>query len=168
MSSSTCDMSSSLMFPSKDELKGAVQGTLLYLSLYFFFFIPFQSLSKFYILKQKRAEARANSKGADDKQEEISLSSVKYYNSQDSLALKGDRTTGNFIEFAILFIPLLWIHAIFVDAAQSFNISVIYTLSRAIYPFVFGKRGLILCSTLPGYMIYFYLIYEIASKFAFA
>eukprot|EP00957_Ditylum_brightwellii_P096895 7379556-Ditylum_brightwellii.AAC.1 len=66
----------------------AVQGTLLYLSLYFFFFIPFQTLSKFYILKQKRAEARANSKGADDKQEEISLSSVKYYNSQDSLALK--------------------------------------------------------------------------------
>uniref|UniRef100_A0A7S2MNJ2 Uncharacterized protein n=1 Tax=Helicotheca tamesis TaxID=374047 RepID=A0A7S2MNJ2_9STRA len=164
MSSGTCD--TELGFPSKDELKGAVQGTLLYLSLYFFFFVPFQSFSKFYLLKKKRDKAKANAK--DGKPEKIPLATVKYYNNRDPLALKGDRTSGNFIEFAILFLPLLWIHALFVDASESLMICVVYTASRAIYPLVFGKGALLLCSTLPGYVIYMYLMYQITFKFAFA
>lgn len=125
--------------------------------------IPFQSFSKFYIVSQKKAEAKKNDSG-----EKVSLTQVKYYNSKDKLALLGDRTVGNYIEFAILFLPLLWIHALFVDPSESFTICAIYTASRALYPVVFPKIPNLFLSTGPGYVIYAYLMYEITFKFALA
>mmetsp|Transcript_22342 Transcript_22342/g.32032 ORF Transcript_22342/g.32032 Transcript_22342/m.32032 type:complete len:90 (-) Transcript_22342:92-361(-) len=87
------------------------------------------------------------------------------------LALQGDRAVGNFLEFAILFLPLLWIHALFVDPTQSFMISTIYTVSRAMYPFFFTRSingmSMIFISTLPGYVVMCYLLGQIALKFAF-
>lgn len=63
-------------YPSPQELKGTVQGTLLYLSLYYFVFIPFQSFTKFYLLAEHKREAK------DGK---VSFRAIKYYNSKDAV-----------------------------------------------------------------------------------
>ena len=94
---------------------------------------------------------------------------IKYYNSRDRFALTGDRAVGNFMEFAIMFVPLYWIHAVFVDASESWMIAVVYTASRALYPVLFWYFPTkILISTAPGYMVLLYLMWRIASQYAFA
>lgn len=153
-------------FPSPLELKGTVQGTVLYLFLYFGVFIPFQSFSKIYLFRKKIKEAKKN-----DSKEKVSFRATKYYNSRDNLALTGDRMVGNFIEQAIIFLPLLWIHALFVDPSQSLLLSCIYVLSRAIYPIMYmlgsnKKFLLILVSTVPGYAINTYLIFSVLFRVA--
>jgi hypothetical protein len=150
-------------FPAKDDLRGTVQGTLLYLSLYAFIFIPFQASSKYYLVNRLRKEAREKAGNAA----KISFRAVKYYNSKDLLALTGDRTLGNFVEQAIVFLPLLWMHAVFVDPSQSLPICAIYTATRSYYPLVFNSPKIVL-STAPGYITLGYMIYEISSKFALA
>ena len=148
-------------FPSPQELQGTVQGTLLYLSLYTVF-LTFQSFSKFYILAQHKKEAKK--KGL-----KVSYRAIKYYNSKDVLALAGDRTLGNFLEQAILFLPLLWMHAVLVDETQSWMICVIYTLFRMIYPIAFMKGGFfVLVSTVPGYLVLIYLFSQVLTKVAMA
>lgn len=144
-------------FPSPEEFKGAVLGTCLYLALYMMIFVPFQSFSKFYLLAQKKREAKDGKK--------VSFREVKYYNSKDVLALAGDRAVGNFLEFAIVFLPLLWMHAIFVDPGQSFRICLVYTVARAIYPVTF-LMGLpyIFISTFPAYMVIGYLFMQLLSN----
>lgn len=134
----------------------AVIGTLLYLGLYASVLIPFQSFSKFYLLAQKKREAKA----ADSK-EKVSFRALKYYNSRDMLALTGDRAVGNFQEFAIVFLPLYWIHALFVDPTQSLTIALAYTASRAIYPVAFQSSTLIFFSTIPGYIVLCYLFTQV-------
>ena len=160
-------------FPSPDELRGAVLGTVLYLSLYIFAFIQFQSYTKFYIYyyKYKKKNLKLKSDDGDtsapfQSSTTIPITSfrnVKYYNTTDLLALNGDRTVGNFVEQAIVFLPLLWIHALFINPQLSFTICVLYTSIRSVYPFVFYTKYMFLC-TIPGYMILFFLIYEIVTK----
>jgi MAPEG family len=149
-------------FPSPTELRGAFQGTLLYLGLYWAVLIPFQSFSKFYLLAKKKREAQAK----EGDKSKVSFRAIKYYNSRDMLALAGDRTVGNFIEFAIVFLPLMWMHALFVDPANSFKLCAIYSAARAIYPVVF-LYGLgtpsILLSTVPGYLVIGYLFVQLIS-----
>ena len=83
--------------------------------------------------------------------------------SSRQLALTGDRAVGNFIEFAILFLPLYWMHAVYVDASQSFTIACFYSAARAIYPLVFPIKGMfVLFSTIPGYIVIFYLFGSVA------
>lgn len=142
---------------------------MLYLALYFGFFIPFQSFSKFYLVVQKKREAREKKKNDDEpvsNRDRTSFRALKYYNSKDSLALMGDRTVGNFVEFAILFLPLYWMNALFVDCSKSRLIGVLYTGSRLLYPFLFNRGWTLLLSTAPGYVIYLYLMYQITFKFA--
>jgi hypothetical protein len=147
-------------FPSPDDLKGTVQGTLLYLSLYIALF-GFQSLSKFYLVNRLRNEARAK----DGDAARISFRAVKYYNSKHLLALRGDRTVGNFVEQAVAFLPLLWLHALFVDPSISLHLAGIYTVSRSYYPLLFNSHW-ILCSTVPGYVVVGYMMFQVAFTFA--
>jgi hypothetical protein len=147
-------------FPSPDDLKGTVQGTLLYLSLYAAL-IWFQSLSKFYLVNRLRNEAHAKDVDAM----RISFRAVKYYNSKHLLALRGDRTVGNFVEQAVVFLPLLWLHAVFVDPSISLHLAGIYTALRGYYPIVFGSPW-VRCSTYPGYVVVGYMMYQVAFKFA--
>lgn len=157
-------MSSS--YPAPEEFKGAVLGTLLYLSLYLFGFIQFQSYSKFYLWEQKKREAKEKKKDDDAK---VSFRAIKYYNSRDRLALAGDRTVGNFVELALVFLPLYWLHAIFVDPTRSRTIALVYTGARALYPLLMLYRPIwILVSTGPGYVVILYLMWELATKFVFA
>ncbi|GAX18302.1 hypothetical protein FisN_23Hh195 [Fistulifera solaris] len=101
------------------------------------------------------------------KDKKLSFRKVKYYNSDDTLALTGDRAVGNFMEFAVMFLPLYWMHAVFVDSSQSFTIACIYSASRAIYPFVFPMKGFfVLFSTIPGYIVIFYLFSSVAHAVA--
>ena len=76
------------------------------------------------------------------------------------MALRGDRTVGNYIEQGFCFLPLFWLHALFVDPSVSLTIATIYTVSRAIYPFVFGAKIplLLALSTAPGYAVVIYLL----------
>jgi len=149
-------MSSATDFPTKEELKGAVIGTFVYIALYYGFFIPFQSFSKFFLYYKKKREAKEK-----DSKEKLSFRAVKYYNSRDMMALTGDRTVGNFGEFAIIFLPMFWIHAVFVDHTQSLTIALIYTASRAIYPICFQDARLIFFSTVPGYLVLTYLCFQV-------
>jgi uncharacterized MAPEG superfamily protein len=139
------------------------------------FLIPFQSLSKFYIVAQKKKlfKEKAQKDGEQVKKGGSLLLTTKYYNSQDMLALAGDRAVGNVLEQALIFLPLYWMHALFVDPSQSFLIAAIYTVSRAIYLPLFmmnflGYTGAIGLSTLPGYLVTIYLFYQVAAKFVFA
>merc|ERR1712224_310694 len=144
-------------YPTPNELVGAVQGTILYIIVYFCL-LTYQSFSKFYLYSQKKKEA------AKKDNKKVSLAQVKYYNA-DVIALQGDRSVGNFVEQSIAFLPLFWLHAVFVDPSQSFTIALIYTISRAIYPIVFILPfGWLFVSTLPGYMVLSYLIYELNNK----
>jgi len=147
-------------FPSPVELRGALQGTLLYLALYIFVFVQFQSYSKFYLFAQKKKEAKKEGTG------KVSWRATKYYNSRDILALAGDRSVGNFVEFAIVFLPLLWLHAIFVDPAQSFAICTICTAARSIHPalFLLNKPPSIVLSTAPGCAVILHLFSQLVFK----
>jgi uncharacterized MAPEG superfamily protein len=148
-------------FPSPTELRGAVQGTLLYLGVYVFILIPFQIGSKFYVLGQKKREAKQK----DGNNLKVSYRAIKYYNSSDMLALAGDRTVGNFLEYAIVFLPLLWIHAIYVDPTPSLTICAAYSAARVIYPvaFLHGVPARFL-SSVPGYVILGYLFVTLTSN----
>jgi hypothetical protein len=151
-------------FPQPAELKGAVQGTLLYIGL-FIIFIQFQAFSKFYLLAQKKQEQ----KKTDSTKEKISFRTVKYYNSVDALALNGDRTVGNFVEFAFVFLSLLWLHAIFVNPSESFTLALLYTIFRGYYPVVFAMGiPYLLLSTVPAYFVLTYMAYQLTLKVAFA
>jgi hypothetical protein len=145
--------------------KKALQGTILYLGIYAFWIIPFQIVSKLNLYNQKKATAAANKK-QDGERVVVSYRATKYYNSKDMKALTGDRSVGNFIEFAILFLPLMWLHALLVDPTKSFSICAVYALTRAFYPLLFPKGILLLGSTIPGYLTIGYLFWEL-SKAAF-
>ena len=149
---------------------------MLYLSLYASLLL-FQSLSKFYVIAQRKKEfaiAKKEGKPLPPKQKNFALN-VKYYNADDMLALLGDRAVGNFLEQGLLFLPLLWIHAVLVDPSQSWTICCIYAAGRASYMVVYpinymggGFQGIIALSTGPGYAVLFYLMYQIATKFVYA
>lgn len=150
-----------------------MKGTLLYIAIYGFLLIPFQSFSKFHLLAQKKKELKAKDKKSDNNNNSKKLSffrQVKYYNSQDLLALMGDRAVGNVLEQALVFLPLFWLHALFVDPTKSFQISLIYSMTRAIYPVVFwatfsGSPGALGISTVPGYLVTMYLFYQVLLNF---
>jgi hypothetical protein len=151
-------------FPTKQELHGVIYGTILFLGLYFIFFIQFQSYSKFYLYYYKYKKHQGDNNTKDKlNHSTTSFRNVKYYNTTDLIALNGDRTVGNFIEQSILFIPLIWIHAIFINRNESFIICCIYTFFRSFYPFVFYTKYMF-ASTIPCYIVLCYLFYQIIFK----
>lgn len=153
---------SSLTYANPEDLKGAVQGTLLYLSVYVFL-LTFQSASKIYLLRKKRRESNEKKDGA-----RVSFRAIKYYNSRDQLALAVDRAVGNFIEFAIVFLPLYWIHAIFGNATQSFSIAAVYSASRLLYlPVWLYLPNRLIIATLPAYLTLLYLWISLVRQFCF-
>ena len=123
--------------------------------------LAFQSFSKIYLLKQKQKE----NNGKDANGKKVSFFDLKYYNKKDPLALAGDRGFGNMQEQAILFLPLLWMHAIFVDPSLSLPICLVYSFTRAVYPFLFLTKFFpaVFISTVPGYAILTYFAYGITN-----
>jgi hypothetical protein len=119
--------------------------------------LPFQSLSKFYLMSKKIKEKKAG--------EKVDFRAVKYYNRTDHLALVGDRAVGQFVEWSIIFLPLLWMHALFLSdgPSQSWIICLLYTASRAIYPLVFGSNVYpgVLWSAFPNYIILYYMLWRL-------
>eukprot|EP00958_Prasinococcus_capsulatus_P019616 scaffold2437_cov395-Prasinococcus_capsulatus_cf.AAC.27 len=53
--------------------------------------------------------------------ERISFFGVKYGKQAGKIGLLGDRVVGNTLEQALLFLPLLWMHAIFVSPETAAN-----------------------------------------------
>jgi MAPEG family len=133
-------------------------------------------LSKFYLASQKKEEfAKAKKDGTPlPHRQKNFFVKLKYYNSDDWLALMGDRAVGNTLEQGLIFVPLLWMHAVFVDPTQSWTIALIYSISRGIYPIMFtlafgyGMLPAIGVSTAPGYLTCIYLMYQLAVKFVLA
>jgi hypothetical protein len=124
--------------------------------LYLFWFIPFQVWTKWHLLAKKKEEAKK--KGGNER---VSYKAIKYYNSKDILALAGDRTVGNYVEYAVVFLPMMWLHALFIDPSKSFTICALYVLFRSYYPFVYQSGFKLLYSTVPGYIIVSYLLIEL-------
>jgi MAPEG family len=151
-------------FPKPADLQGAVSGTLLYLSLYVAFQC-FQSYSSHVLIAQKRKEAKQASANGKEPAK-VSFRQLKYYNNRDFLAIWGDRTAGNFREWALIFLPTLWLHALFVDPTQAWNLCVAYTACRALYPIVFCKGVLVLASTIPAYLVLMYIFYSLVVEVA--
>mmetsp|Transcript_17732 Transcript_17732/g.48261 ORF Transcript_17732/g.48261 Transcript_17732/m.48261 type:complete len:154 (+) Transcript_17732:118-579(+) len=149
-------------FPSPMDLQGAVQGTVVYLSLYATLLF-FQFFSKSFLMAQKKQQAKK-----EDGHILQSFRSVKYYNRDDKLALIGDRSAGNFAEWALMFLPLMWMHAVFVDPSKSFLICAIYSFFRVVYPVLFINGVLVLLSTFPNYMVILYLSYNLVTEVALA
>lgn len=147
-----------------------VQGTMLYLFVYFGLAIPFQAFSKFYLLKLKKEQVKNDAKKKEAAPAAIDFRAIKYYNRDDTLALVGDRWVGQFQEYSFLFLSFLWIHALFVDPTQSFLISTLYSISRGIYPIVFSRQAYpgVLISAIPNYMVLTYLGVQIMRGFALA
>jgi hypothetical protein len=147
-----------------------VQGTMLYLFVYFGLAIPFQAFSKFYLLKLKKEQVRKDAKKKETAPTAIDFRAIKYYNRDDTLALVGDRWVGQFQEYSIIFLSLLWIHALFVDPKQSLLISILYSISRGIYPIVFSRQAYpgVLISAFPNYIILTYLGVQIMRGFVLA
>lgn len=118
--------------------------------------IPFQAFSKFYLMSNKIKESKTSSA-----KPRVDFRAVKYYNRTDHIALVGDRAVGQFVEYTIIFLPLLWMHAIFLTdgPSQSWTICLLYTASRAIYPLVFGFNVYpgVLWSAFPNYIIISYM-----------
>ena len=149
----------------------------MYLFVYGFILIPFQSFSKYHILAQKKKEFKAKAaKDGSPKPKgglKTAFLKTKYYNNEDVLALAGDRAVGNVLEQALVYLPLFWMHALFVDPSQSKTIAIIYTVSRAIYPLMYiitfnGGPKVIFLSTLPGYLVTLYLFYKLVVDFVLA
>jgi hypothetical protein len=135
---------------------------MLYLSMYIFWFFPFQVWTKWHLLAEKKREAKKkDDHDGTATRVRVSYRSLKYYNSKDMLALAGDRTVGNFVEFAVVFLPLMWLHALFVDSRQSFTICALYVFFRSYYPIVYQWGYKLLLSTVPGYLIIGYLWFEL-------
>ncbi len=132
------------------KFEGPVKATLGYFALYFIFII-FQVSTKFYLYAKAKPE---NGKP-------VSYVKIKYGNT-DRLAVTGDRSVGNMLEQAIPFLGSLWLHAVFVDPVVAARYGWLYILFRSIYPIGF-YMGLpyILCSTIPGYLIIFSLMWEV-------
>ena len=80
------------------------------------------------------------------------------------IALAGERGVGNTVEQAVIFLPLLLAHTMLIDPSQSLMISIAYSASRVIYPFLFltRKYSMVFMSTIPGYCIQSYMSYNIA------
>ena len=154
---------------------------MIYLFVYFVLALPYQAFTKFYLLEEKKRELALKKKKDDDDDDDdttkttsnkdsssstttssIDFRKIKYYNTNDSIALIGDRWVGQFVEYSFVFLTLLWIHAIFVNNAhtQSIYICVLYSISRLYYPFVFNKQNVypgVLVSAIPNYFIILYL-----------
>jgi hypothetical protein len=144
---------------------------MLYLFIYFALAMPFQASSKFYLLKLKKEQIKKDAKKKDAAPKAaIDFRAIKYYNRDDTLALVGDRWVGQFQEYSIIFLSLLWIHALFVDPTQSFLISILYSISRGIYPMVFSRQAYpgVLISAFPNYIILTYLGVQIMRGFVLA
>jgi len=130
------------------SLAPVVRVTLGFVSLYFAF-IAFQSFSKFYLHAKLKAEAKK--KG----EKPAAFSAIKYGSKGGRLGLCGDRTVGNTIEQALVFLPLLWLSAhSSLGPEQTAFWGWTWLASRAIYPFMF-YRGIpfIFISTVPGYVV---------------
>jgi uncharacterized membrane protein YecN with MAPEG domain len=94
------------------------------------------------------------------------------YFGQDREMLAADRVQLNMLEHMPVFLVLLWLHALFVSPSEATILGAIYTGSRAVYPFVLGKklgRGVplrIVAVTFTGYAIIAIFVVRIAMALA--
>ena len=122
---------------------------MIYLFVYFVLALPYQAFTKFYLLEEEKKK-RKRERGLEKKKRDddttttndtndittssiIDFRKIKYYNTNDSIALIGDRwVLDNLSNIHLYFLTLLWIHAIFVNNAhtQSIDICILYSISR--------------------------------------
>ena len=85
------------------------------------------------------------------------------YFSEDRQLLAADRMQLNMLEHMPMFLVGLWVHAVLVGAESAAIAGAVYVASRALYPFMMGRRlgrfvrTRILFATVPGYAVMTYL-----------
>ena len=129
------------------SVQAAAQVTLAWCALYSGF-LAFQALSKwFLVLRPNELRDGAVSQSLGRR-----LASVKYGKKGGRLGLTGDRTVGNMMEQSLLFLPLLWLHALLVGGETASFWGWAWLATRAPYPVLFYKGvPWLFISTLGGY-----------------
>lgn len=126
--------------------------TIAYFGLYYCFVFG-QAAVTFYLFANQKTDAP-----------KLSLNQVRY-NSPHKLSLTAQRTTGNTLEQMGPFLAAIWLNALFVSRINSFTMGIVYISFRSIYPFCFYKGGpWLLLSTVPGYIVIFTLLAQVAFK----
>lgn len=77
----------------------------------------------------------------------------------------GERSMMNTLEQGIVFLPLLWMHALFVDVSTSVSMGWLYVITRMLYPIFYTFYGhftvLIELSTSPNYAVIAYYAFAL-------
>ena len=120
------------MMASVKHFKGVLAVTICWMALLVMFQMG-QSAAKWYVyLNQKRKDGRRmNIKDA-------------HYGEEGRLhpyRLTADRSVGNMLDWAWVFMPALWIHAVFLDAEWAATLGWSYVVPRAFYPLAFYKKA---------------------------
>lgn len=112
--------------------KGVLAVTMVWIGICVTFQVM-QSAAKWYVyMNQKRS--------GDGKR--MSLKDAHYGEEgrMHPYRLTADRSVGNLLEWAWVFLPTLWIHAIFIDTEQAAILGWSYVVLRAFYPIAFYKK----------------------------
>jgi hypothetical protein len=126
---------------------GPVAVTLAYIALYYAFVVHVG------VMKARRARFYKEKGEKYDR-----------YFTPDREMLAADRMQLNTLEQMPPFLVLLWLNAVFVGPLGATIAGGFYVLARAAYPLALGKRlgrgvrGLVLASTVPGYLVILYFI----------
>jgi hypothetical protein len=138
-----------------------IRVTIAFVVLYYFF-IHFQSWTKFFIHDKLQKAAAVN-----DKIKQLTFADIKYGTSsvKHKLTLTGDRTVGNMLEQALPFLVSLWLHGTYIDVGSAAKLGWQWLIFRCIYPVVFyAGPPILFVSTLPGYWIIFCLLWPVGVK----
>lgn len=91
---------------------------------------------------------------------------LMFNNPNEQAKLVGERSLMNTLEQGIVFLLLLWLHAIFVDVATSVSMGWMYVIARGLYPVFYAFYGhftvLAEFATQPNYFVIMYFGYSLA------
>lgn len=102
--------------------------------------------------------------------EQPTIASVKYGAAAFPYVRTLDRSVGNFMEQWPPLLIAMWLYALFVDAPRAGALGMCWVLTRSYYPFVHYAAfsndilEIIFASTLPGYLLIFYMLGQVAAS----
>ena len=122
----------SLLDNSVIKYKGVLAVTCMWIIICVTF-QTMQAAAKWYVyLNQKRSN--------DGKRMSVKEAHYGEEGRMHPYRLTADRSVGNLLDWAWVFMPALWIHAIFLDAEWAATLGWSYVVPRALYPIAFHKK----------------------------
>lgn len=121
-----------------------------------------QSASKWYVYMNSKK------KGSGHETKKMSVKEAHYgeESRMHPYRLTADRSVGNLLEWAWIFMMSLWLHAIFLDAEWAATLGWSYVAIRAFYPISFYKK-MVYAVTALNYISLYLLIAPVAREVIF-